>query len=392
MDRISGGEIKFAGDVNNDGIGDILVSDRASDVNANGERGDSFIVFGNSAPQLDLNGSVSGLNYTTNFQGTSIAISNNLTLQDTNNETLQGASITITNLQDGIAETLSVNLGQTNINANYNPANGALILTGEDTVTNYQQVLQTVRYNNIADNPTETNRILEFVVSDGEVFSNVSNLVATTVTFGDIVTPPGNDNQGTAGNDIIKGTAIADRIKGLAGNDSIHGLAGNDNLFGDNGKDVIKGNRGNDTIFGGRGDDTLQGNNGNDVLKGDSGKDNLFGDSGNDVLAGGFGNDVLKGGSGGDRLDGGKGNDLIFGGKGADKFILRAGDGTDRIVDYRDGFDKFVLTGGLEFSDIKTVQNINSTQLQFIATGEVLANLNSVTANFLNQDDFIVES
>lgn len=35
---------------------------------------------------------------------------------------------------------------------------------------------------------------------------------------------------------------------------------------------------------------------------------------------------------------------------------------------------------------------MNSTQLQVIATGEVLANINYVTANFLNQDDFIVES
>ncbi|MEM9275842.1 MAG: hypothetical protein AAGA80_23210 [Cyanobacteria bacterium P01_F01_bin.143] len=87
-----------------------------------------------------------------------------------------------------------------------------------------------------------------------------------------------------------------------------------------------------------------------------------------------------------------KGDDLIIGGVGVDKFVLRAGDGTDRIVDYRDGLDKFVLTGGLEFSDIRIVQNINSTQIQVIATGEVLANLNSVTANFLEQDDFIVES
>ncbi|MEM9275623.1 MAG: hypothetical protein AAGA80_22070, partial [Cyanobacteria bacterium P01_F01_bin.143] len=390
--RISGGEIKFAGDVNNDGVGDIVISDRASDVNANGERGDSFIVFGNSAPKLDLNGSVSGLNYTTNFQGTSIAISNNLTLQDLNNNNLQGAAIAISNLQDGIAETLSIDLGNTNINASYDPASGTLILTGEDFVSNYQQVLQTVRYNNIADNPTETDRILEFTVGDGETFSNVSNLVTTTISFGDMVTPPGNVNQGTAGNDIIKGKVIADRIKGFAGNDSIQGLGGNDNLFGDNGKDILKGNRGNDTIFGGRGDDTLQGNNGNDVLKGDSGKDNLFGDSGNDVLVGGVGNDVLKGGSGSDRLDGGQGNDLIFGGVGADKFVLRAGDGTDRIVDYRDGLDKFVLTGGLEFSDINTVQNINNTQIQVIATGEVLANINSVTANFLDDADFIVES
>ena len=373
------------GDINNDGIADILVATN------NDDNPQTFVLFGNSAPNLDFNGNASGNNNNVSFDNNAITISENLTLQDANNRTLQGAAITISNVQDGIAETLTVNVGNTNINANYNPTNGTLILTGEDTIANYQQILQTVSYNNTANNPTETNRIIEFVVSDGEAFSNISNLVTTTITFGDIVTPPPSGTQGTAGNDIIKGKAIADLIKGLAGNDSIQGLGGNDNLFGDNGKDLIKGNRGNDTLFGGRGDDTLQGNKGNDLVQGNSGKDNLFGDSGHDVLVGGVGDDVLKGGSGSDRLDGGQGNDLIFGGKGADKFVLRAGDGTDRIVDYRDGLDKFVLTGGLDFSDIRTVQNINNTQLQVIATGEVLANLNSVTANFLDQDDFVLE-
>ncbi|MDJ0678398.1 MAG: hypothetical protein QNJ18_00885, partial [Xenococcaceae cyanobacterium MO_167.B52] len=74
------------------------------------------------------------------------------------------------------------------------------------------------------------------------------------------------------------------------------------------------------------------------------------------------------------------------------KKILRAGEGNDVIADYVDGVDRFVLGGGLEFNELTIVQNITNTQIQIAGTSEVLATLNSVTANFLNAEDFIVES
>ena len=227
-----------------------------------------------------------------------------------------------------------------------------------------------------------------YTISDGNGGTDIGIVSITINGLGnssDVIT-------GTTGNDTLFGTAEDDVFQSLAGSDRIFGLAGNDLIQDDIGFDTILGGDGRDTIVGGRGNDVLRGNAGNDILEGSSGWDTLFGNNNNDILRGGLGNDELRGDKGNDVLDGGKGNDLIFGGVGADKFILRVGDGTDHIVDYRDGLDKFVLTGGLEFSDLKTVQNINNTQIQVIATGEVLASLNSVTANFLNQDDFIVES
>ncbi|ELS03307.1 putative calcium-binding protein,FG-GAP repeat protein [Xenococcus sp. PCC 7305] len=227
-----------------------------------------------------------------------------------------------------------------------------------------------------------------YTISDGNGGTDMATVRITINGLGDnseIIT-------GTTGNDTLFGTAGNDVFQSLAGSDRIFGLAGNDFIQDDIGFDTIFGGNGRDTIIGGRGNDVLRGNAGNDIVEGSSGWDTLFGNNNNDTLFGGLGNDELRGDNGNDFLDGGKGEDLIFGGRGADQFVLRAGDGTDRIVDYRDGLDKFVLTGGLEFSDLRTVQNINNTQIQVIATGEVLANLNSVTANFLNQDDFIVES
>ena len=140
------------------------------------------------------------------------------------------------------------------------------------------------------------------------------------------------------------------------------------------------------------GGDTLKGGANDDLLEGNSGFDVLFGNNGNDTLLGGNGNDTLRGDGGSDRLEGGMGNDNLLGGAGADLFVLRAGEGNDVVSDYFDGIDRFVLGGGLAFKDLKIVQNINSTQIQITGTNEILATLNSVTANFLNADDFIVES
>ncbi|ELS03899.1 putative calcium-binding protein,FG-GAP repeat protein [Xenococcus sp. PCC 7305] len=376
-----------AGDVNNDGIADIAVA-----TNNAGEP-QTFVLFGNSAPEIDLNGGASGINYSNSFAENAITLSNNLTLQDSNNDFVQGAVITITNLQDGAAESLTANPASTNITANYNPATGTLILTGEDTVANYQQVLGTVSYENNADNPSNINRVVEFVVTDGEAFNNISQVATATIAFDNSgnPNPTKGEIKGTAGNDNLKGKITPDIIQGLEGNDVIEGLRGNDNLFGDNGKDTLKGNRGNDSLLGGRGDDVLQGNLGNDVLEGDSGKDLLFGDKGHDVLVGGAGNDVLKGGSGSDRLEGGDGNDSLFGGEGKDFFVLLAGSGTDSIIDYRDGVDQFVLAEGLEFGQLEIVQNLTNTQIKIASSNEVLANLNSVTANFIEATDFVIE-
>ncbi|MDJ0681023.1 MAG: calcium-binding protein [Xenococcaceae cyanobacterium MO_167.B52] len=216
--------------------------------------------------------------------------------------------------------------------------------------------------------------------------------------------------RGTGNNDVLTGTPEGETISGLGGNDILKGLAGNDTLLGGNGKDTLRGNAGddllkgeqgfdllvgdlgNDTLSGGLGSDTLRGGANDDLLQGNSGFDVLFGNNGNDTLLGGNGNDKLRGDGGSDRLDGGLGNDNLFGGAGADLFVLKSGEGNDVIADYADGIDQFVLGGGLEFSDLTIVQNINNTQIQITGTNEVLATLNSVTANFLNADDFIVES
>ena len=346
-----------SGDLDNNGNNDLLVTNDLSD--------DISILLNNNEPTIPVNVSP-------------VAVADNFTI----NENQMLASNVLNNDTDADGDNLTV----TAINGNSNnvgnqvtlPNGVGLTLNSNGTFSyNPNSVFDSL---NAGETATDT---FTYTISDGNGGTDIGTVSITIngLSDSDVIT-------GTTGNDTLFGTAGNDVFQSLAGSDRIFGLAGNDFIQDDIGFDTIFGGNGRDTIIGGRGADDLRGNAGNDILDGSSGWDTIFGNNNNDTLLGGLGNDELRGDNGNDFLDGGKGNDLIFGGRGADKFVLRAGDGTDRIVDYRDGLDKFVLTGGLEFSDLRTVQNINSTQIQVIATGEVLANLSSVTANFLNESDF----
>ncbi|HYG84870.1 MAG TPA: PQQ-dependent sugar dehydrogenase [Azospirillum sp.] len=69
--------------------------------------------------------------------------------------------------------------------------------------------------------------------------------------------------------------------------------------------DTLSGLAGNDTVHGERGNDTVQGGQGEDQLWGDLGGDRLSGDAGNDVLNGGAGADIFAfaAGAGADRIE-----------------------------------------------------------------------------------------
>lgn len=230
----------------------------------------------------------------------------------------------------------------------------------------------------------------------------------------------GNDGDdtlgGEAGNDTLNGGNGSDRLFGGTGADTMNGEAGNDRIVVDDAGDIANGGDGVDTVqivtaglsyviagdveiisnhsggdltvtlnglantYGGSagvdtvnasdGQDTVYGRSGNDVLRGEAGTDYLFGESGNDrleggdgvdflygaedddVLLGGSGNDTLYGGDGSDDLTGGAGLDMLIGGNGADDFIFADGDvgssraTADRILDWsRAQGDRIDLSG-----------------------------------------------
>lgn len=221
------------------------------------------------------------------------------------------------------------------------------------------------------------------------------------------------------GNDRLCGDGNANVLKSGAGNDLLQGRDGNDRLVAGGGNDRLYGGRGNDVLDGGSGSDTavftlhraikvdlmrttaqntgdgvdrligierVSTAGGNDRLLGNEKANVLSSAAGNDLLLGRAGNDRLLGGSGVDRLNGGRGDDVMSGGSGADRFIFRAGDGRDRIVDFQNGIDHIVIGGRTDFDDLQITDTSAGTRIAFSGTTIVL---DKVNVGSIDEDDFL---
>jgi hypothetical protein len=151
-----------------------------------------------------------------------------------------------------------------------------------------------------------------------------------------------NDIRGGNFDDVLSGLGGDDRLFGNDGDDTILGGDGDDISDAGAGDDDYRGGSGEDFVLEGAGDDHLRGGSGDDGLSGGDDVDDLFGGSGADHLDGGTGSDTLSGGSGNDTLTGFDGNDTMLGSDGDD--VMIAGNGDDRLTG---GDGKDTLTGGL---------------------------------------------
>ncbi len=162
---------------------------------------------------------------------------------------------------------------------------------------------------------------------------------------------------GTIENDVTDGLLEADIIQVLAGDDTVRGFEDNDSISGEAGNDFLNGNMGDDTVDGGEGDDIVRGGKNNDLVIGGAGDDTLFGDLGADIL---------------------------IGGDGADVFYLRRNSlGTDLVVDFTPGVDRFEFVDELNSSDILTNQGTGANAADTIITdkitGQILAIVQGVS-------------
>jgi len=207
----------------------------------------------------------------------------------------------------------------------------------------------------------------------------------------------------TAGASVVEtGTSGADDYLGGDADDSLSGAGGDDILNGGLGADSMIGGTGNDTYHvdnlgdttdetGGDGVDTVistidwtldsglenltftgtanLGGAGNalaNVLTGNDGANTLDGGDGADKLYGGLGADDLIGGAGGDLLDGGLGADAMAGGLGDDTYVVddfgdvvseAGGGGSDRVR----ASVGFVLGADFENLQLTGTGNISGT-------------------------------
>jgi uncharacterized repeat protein (TIGR01451 family) len=142
------------------------------------------------APEVDLNGADGeGVDFDANFveNGGAVSIVDvDLNVADEDDASLISATVALTNHPDAPEEVLTATFTNS-ISVSYDFDTGILSLSGTDTVTNYQQVLRTVTYNNNSNHPDTADRIITFVANDG---TNDSNVATSTVTVGPRNDPP----------------------------------------------------------------------------------------------------------------------------------------------------------------------------------------------------------
>jgi hypothetical protein len=118
-----------------------------------------------------------------------------LILYDIDNDTLAYVDVTITNALDGDLESLNyagykkeTDLGGGEVavtlidpEVTYNPALQTLRIEGLKTVADYQKILRTVTYNNLADEPLNEDRVITVTAHDGLLSSVVRQVVVSTI-------------------------------------------------------------------------------------------------------------------------------------------------------------------------------------------------------------------
>ncbi len=140
------------------------------------------------APQIDLDADDSaetGINFTTTWTqgGGQINIADtDAVITDADSATLQSLTVTLTNHLDGADERMVADTSGTSISVSYASGAGAyyVYLTGNDTVTNYEQVLKSIIYDNTSATPDPTTRAVTVEASDG---TNVSTVATTTINM-----------------------------------------------------------------------------------------------------------------------------------------------------------------------------------------------------------------
>lgn len=129
-----------------------------------------------------------------------VLITNTLVVTDEDNTSLSSATISFTS---GFAtgEDVLTYSAATGITGNYNATTGILSFTGVATKANYQTTLRSIRYSNSSQDPSETNRVLSFIVNDGD--KNSEPLLKTVTVEGENDPPVATELTITATNNRI---------------------------------------------------------------------------------------------------------------------------------------------------------------------------------------------
>ena len=151
----------------------------------------AFVTFTavNDPPVLDLNGPLTpGASFSTTFEEGAVAVlavSRQVTITDVDSQQLQFTTVRLSGVLDPSNEVLFATTSVGSITSTFDTAMLTLTLTGPATSADFQQVLSSLSYQNNAPEPSIGERILTFIVSDGEALSNPAISSITVVGFND---------------------------------------------------------------------------------------------------------------------------------------------------------------------------------------------------------------
>jgi Ca2+-binding RTX toxin-like protein len=318
----SGTAVASAGDINGDGLDDLIVGAPLADPNG-GNSGVSYVIFGRQDPIIDLGTPANDITFgaAAGDQLSGQGGEDSLSGLD-GDDVLDGGADNDALYGGAGADDLVGGLGGDLLDGG-NGADAMAGGAGDDTyiVDDLNDVITELG----SEGSDRVRSTVSFTLG-----ANLENLVLEGA--GDIAgTGNGLNNvlDGNNGANSLSGGGGNDLIKGAAGNDTLNGGTGVDQLLGGIGVDQLDGGDDNDRLDGGDGDDTVLGGAGNDILDGGADNDSLTGGTGNDQLLGGAGTDTLDGGDGNDTLNGGVSADAMTGGLGDDiYFVDDAGDTT----------------------------------------------------------------
>ena len=357
----TGVSVSSAGDVNGDGIDDLIIGATYASPNGTAS-GASYIVFGSGAgfsatlELSDLDGSngfkINGkAEY--DYSGASVASAgdvngdgyDDLIIGASNadpNGNRSGASYVVFGTASGFSASLDL--------SDLDGTNGFQI--------NGEAADDRASFSVAAAGDVNGDGYDDLIVGAGGADPNGSNSGASYIIFGKAT-------QATDGDDELTGAGGAETISGLDGDDTLLGMAGNDQLFGGADDDSLGGGAGNDSLDGGANNDSLIGAAGADTIIGATGNDSLDGGAGNDSITGGTGSDTIIGEVDNDTVDGGAGADRLSGGSGSDTMI--GGGDNDTITG---GAGRDVLTGGLN-NDVFKFTAMNEMTLSEATTDRI---------------------
>ncbi|WP_123592884.1 immunoglobulin-like domain-containing protein [Pseudomonas fluorescens] len=172
------------------------------------------IIDNDAPPVIDLDGNNSSgatgadykVTFTENTPGAGVSIADtDISITDPDSTMLTGATVVLTNRQDGDALNLGNSVNGITINANSTNGTVTLTLSGNATLADYMQAIKNISFTNGSENPSTVPRIITVTVTDGGNYSNTATTTVNVVAVNDAPVAAPSNVTGTEDTPLVLG-------------------------------------------------------------------------------------------------------------------------------------------------------------------------------------------